>query len=303
MKYFLLGLQVVAATIVILLARMVGAMVVGFGGGGEGSPAGDAASGSQGPSLDRAAQQALLFATVLGVSFLEALVLAHPIRRSKGPFLRLGLTVFLLVFGATTLQPQLEAAFFGVLGARMTLRIVAMGAITAAIVAPITVLLLRDRTRRSELELAPRISGMSAKEWAWRLGAIGLGYVILYTVFGYFVAWQSAEVRAYYGASEGQAGLAGFGLVAIPALGPFQFLRGLLWAGLALPFIRGMRGRWLETGFALGLLFAVLMNAQLLLPNPYMPESVRLVHLVETASSNFLLGFWIAWILRKARPA
>jgi len=39
------------------------------------------------------------------------------------------------------------------------------------------------------------------------------------------------------------------------------------------------------------------MNAQLLLPNPYMPEPVRMAHLVETASSNLIFGFFIGWLL------
>ena len=47
------------------------------------------------------------------------------------------------------------------------------------------------------------------------------------------------------------------------------------------------------------LLFAVLMNAQLLLPNPFMPFDVRMIHIVETAPSNFLLGFWIGWLFRR----
>ena len=85
---------------------------------------------------------------------------------------------------------------------------------------------------------------------------------------------------------------------AIPWLGPFQAFRGLLWAGLALLVIHMMRGRWWEKGLATGLLFAVLMNAQLLLPNLHMPASVRMVHLVETASSNFILGWWLAWLFR-----
>jgi len=295
-KILLLGFRIVAVTIVILLARVAAATIVGFA-----SQAGSGPSTSAGPSLDRAAAQALLFVTVLGVSFLEALVLVHPIRRSRGSRIRLTLVVFLLVFGATTLQTQLETAFFGVLPMRTILRIVGMGAITAAIVAPLAVLLLRDGRRGADSAIEPRVPGLQAREWAWRLAAIGLGHVILYTVFGYFVAWRSPEVRAFYGGSAEDAGLAGFGLLAIPTLAPFQFLRGLLWAGLAIPFLRGMRGRWPEAGLALGLLFAVLSNAQLLLPNPYMPASVRLVHLVETGSSNFLLGGWIAWILRGAR--
>jgi hypothetical protein len=44
--------------------------------------------------------------------------------------------------------------------------------------------------------------------------------------------------------------------------------------------------------------FAVVMNSQLLLPNPLMPHEVRMVHLVETATSNFLFGWLIVLVLR-----
>ena len=43
------------------------------------------------------------------------------------------------------------------------------------------------------------------------------------------------------------------------------------------------------------LLFAFLGSSQLLLPNPYMPEMVRVAHLIETASESFIWGFIIAW--------
>jgi hypothetical protein len=58
-----------------------------------------------------------------------------------------------------------------------------------------------------------------------------------------------------------------------------------------------MKGPWWEAGFAVALLFAVVMNSQLLLPNPLMPLDVRMVHLVETASSNFLFGWLIVLVL------
>ena len=51
------------------------------------------------------------------------------------------------------------------------------------------------------------------------------------------------------------------------------------------------------SGLVLGLLFAVLMNSQLLLHNPYMSGIVRLAHAVETSSSNFIWGFIIAWMI------
>jgi len=45
------------------------------------------------------------------------------------------------------------------------------------------------------------------------------------------------------------------------------------------------------------------MNSQLLLPNPFMPREVRMVHLVETASSNFLFGWLIVLVLEWQRDA
>jgi hypothetical protein len=74
-------------------------------------------------------------------------------------------------------------------------------------------------------------------------------------------------------------------------------VRALCWVALALPVIRMLKGKWPETALSLGLLFAVVMNAPLLLPNPYMPEAVRMAHLVETASSNFIFGVFIGWLL------
>jgi NADH:ubiquinone oxidoreductase subunit 4 (subunit M) len=46
-------------------------------------------------------------------------------------------------------------------------------------------------------------------------------------------------------------------------------------------------------------LFALLMNAQHLLPNALMVPEVRLAHFIETASSNFVWGIVIVWLLDK----
>ncbi len=75
----------------------------------------------------------------------------------------------------------------------------------------------------------------------------------------------------------------------------------MFWVALALPVIRMMKGQWPETALAIGLLFSVVMNAQLLLPNPYMPEPIRMAHLVETASSNLILGVLVGWLLTQRR--
>jgi hypothetical protein len=140
---------------------------------------------------------------------------------------------------------------------------------------------------------------MPTKEWAWKLTVIAIAYLILYFTFGYFIAWQNPAVREYYGGIDEGSFFANMATVLRNTLWliPFQILRAILWVAIALPIIRMMKGRWQETALALGLLFAVLMNAQLLLPNPYMPEAVRMAHLIETASSNFIFGFLIGWLL------
>jgi len=93
---------------------------------------------------------------------------------------------------------------------------------------------------------------------------------------------------------------AGGALVALrdtPMLLPLQAARALMWTALAVLIIRMMKGEWWEAGLAVALSFTVLMNSQLLLPNPLMPQEVRMVHLLETASSNFLFGWLVVFVL------
>jgi len=71
------------------------------------------------------------------------------------------------------------------------------------------------------------------------------------------------------------------------------------WTALALPVIRMMKGRWWEAGLAVALLFSVLMGFLLLLPNPYMPDTIRMAHFVEVSLSNFLFGWVVVWLLNR----
>lgn len=84
-----------------------------------------------------------------------------------------------------------------------------------------------------------------------------------------------------------------------PGLIPFQLLRGLLWIGLSLPIIRMIQGRPCETAPAVGLLCSLLLTIPLLIPNPYMPTPIRLIHLVETSTSTFLYGCLIGWFFMR----
>jgi len=230
-----------------------------------------------------------MFQAFVAVCLMYALVLAYPIMRSRWSGLKLIAVMALVYYGANTFMPQIESAVFlsHILPPGMLPKLFLNGAVASVWIAPLAVITL-GKLRSSEPQSENSRLVMPPREWVWKLAASTALYIALYFGFGYFVAWQNPAIREFY-----QGGLV------IPAWMPlFQIPRGLMWTALALPVIRMMRGRWWETGVAVGLLFAVLMNAMLLIPyNPIMPDAVRLTHLVETATSNFIFGFLCAGLM------
>jgi hypothetical protein len=247
------------------------------------------------------AEAGAALAALLALSFLNTAVLAYVIIRSRWAGWKLILTIFFVLYGVTTVMSQVETAFFVTrLPPGMLPRLFLSGAIIAALFSPLAVLMLGKRKpEQGEHEGHPRLN-MSAGEWVGKLSLIVIAYVVVYFTFGYFIAWKSAAVRAYYGGSDPGSLIAQMSSVVrdTPWLLPLQAVRAILWAALAVPIIRMMKGGWWEAGLAVALVFAVVMNTQLLLPNPLMPREVRMVHLVETASSNFLFGWLMVLILR-----
>lgn len=143
----------------------------------------------------------------------------------------------------------------------------------------------------------------------FKLPVLGVAYVFVYFLFGYYVAYRSESVRLLY---SGSAELPTFwGQLAVasaerPMIMPFQFIRGLLWAGLAALLLAFLRRGRVEAILASTALFAVLPTAQLVLDNPFMPAAVRYAHFVEVGSSMALFGALAAWLLtasRQARPS
>ena len=60
---------------------------------------------------------------------------------------------------------------------------------------------------------------------------------------------------------------------------------------------------WKTKAVLTGVAFALLMNSQHLLPNPYMPGKIPLYHFLETSSSNFIWGFLIVWVLNGGKKS
>jgi hypothetical protein len=248
-------------------------------------------------------QAAAALAALLVVCLLNTLVLSYIILRSRWAGWKLVLAIFFVFYGVVTVMSQVETAFFvTTLPPGMLPRLVLSGAIIAALFSLLAVLILGKRKSKSDNHPSLNIP---VGGWVTSLSLIVIAYVIIYFTFGYFIAWKSAAVRSYYGGTD-----PGNFLVQVsgalrdrPLLLPLQIVRALMWTAIAVPVIRMMKGPWWEAGLAVSLLFSVVMCSQLLLPNPFMPQEVRMVHLLETATSNFLFGWLIVLLLRERRQS
>ena len=228
------------------------------------------------------------------------LVVAYVLRHARWRGSKLAAALFVVLYGVTTLMPQIESAFFLTrLPAGMLPRLFLAGAIVSAIYAPLAVRLLGRWRGDDVAATSPNRLRLTANQWIVRLAIVVVAHLLLYFGFGYFVAWQSAAVREYYGGADPGSFAAQMKNVVreTPMLVPLQVLRAVMWAGLGTLVTRMTTGAWWTTALGVALLFSVVMNSQLLLPNPYMPRDVRLTHLVETASSNFIFGWVLVAVL------
>jgi len=242
---------------------------------------------------------------LLLVSAVNALVLAYLDLRSRWHGWKLAGTLFLVQFGIETFMSQIETIVFNnalQLTFNQVFTIFAMGFVRALIFAPLAVWML-GKTRKENLsaEPNPRLV-FSMGEWAKRLTLLAVLYIVVYYLFGYFVAWQSADLREFYtGSREILPFLTHMARLFTSDywLTPIQFVRGLMWVGLVLPIVRMFKGGKLETGFAVALALSVLLSDLILFPNPYMPEPVRMAHFTELWSSMAVFGALSSWVLLK----
>lgn len=249
------------------------------------------------PSLEPSGERAS--AALVGLfaqAVVNTAVLVYIILRSRWSGWKLSGAVFMIHFGAMTLLSQMETVAFPAVLNRLPPGLfpamVLMQLLMTLGFAPLAVLVMgkwrhdpADDTINERLE-------MPGGEWLWKLALIVVAYEALYFGFGYFVAWRNPAVQEYYGGTDPGSFLAQLANVMrdTPWLPFFQVLRALLWTAIALPVIRSFKGSALETGVAVGLGFAFLMNSAHFIPNAIMPDAVRTAHFFETATSNFIFG-------------
>jgi len=222
------------------------------------------------------------------------------IARSTGWGVRLALAVFMAYFGLGTFLPQIESALFlpRHLPPGFVTRLFVMGAIAAVVFAPATVLIWgRHRPPTAVTpDVPPR--WLPVRGVVVRTAVLAAVYVAVYLLAGYFIAFRNPELLAYYNDTDPGSFAAQVAKIwaGSPWFFGFQFGRGILWVVFVLPLLAWLRGGRLESALLTACLFTVWV-VMLLAPNPYMPESVRMTHLVETTASNLLFGALVGCVL------
>lgn len=247
------------------------------------------------------------FEYLLGFALLSALCISYPILRAKHGGWPLVLGMGVSFFGLQTFMGQIETAYFQyafpLIDDAELAKLFGRGALTALGFVPLAVWVLRRGLPKNQSNQSPW-ADVPWSLWARRAPLLALAYVVIYLLFGYFVAWQFADLRQFYTGSQENLGLLSVmrqNTVVEPGFLPFQFLRGLLWVAFSLPVILLVRERR-AAAVSLALLMG-LFGAQILLPSAFFPPVVRLAHFLETTSSTALFGFLVGWALPLKAPS
>lgn len=244
-----------------------------------------------------AGQMPAVYLGLIIVALVNAAVVALVVGLSRWRGWLLAGALAVAYYGVRTVMAQIETWYFapamqGIDRAIIPPLLLRDLAVTAIFV-PLAVLIL-GRMRPDPAARPEPHPWIPAGQWVWKLAVIALAYEILYMGFGFIVAWSNPSLQAMYGGGANQDVFAPTHLL------PFQIGRGVLWALFALPVTRLLRARPWAAAVVLGLFLALPMNITHVVPNMVMPDpTVRLSHFIETASSNFLFGLLIYWLLHR----
>jgi len=244
-------------------------------------------------------------AGLLLIGIASTLIVAGLVLSSRWAGWRLAILLSLAYYGAVTFVMQIETWYFLsdlTVDKELMPYLFLMGLPVAFLFVPLAVWIL-GKWRKQESAFSFKIPSIPLLQWIWKLSLIAVVYVSLYWLAGYFIAWQNPELRAFYGSPgaitpfwEHTADT----LRTDPGLFPFQVVRSMIWTLCALPVIFGSKLNVYQTALLVALFFSIPQNIGHIMENPLIPyASVRLSHLVETASSTFLFGLFVVWLLHR----
>jgi hypothetical protein len=234
----------------------------------------------------------------------NAIILVWVGRRSTYKGLALWGQLLVLSFVAQVFMTQIETGYFLsafplLQGNFEVYRLVMSGLITSALVTLLVTALVGGFTKKQRPQPTFSVTNDDAVRSGWWLAFV---YVALYMLFGYYVAWQIAELRAFYtGSTEllSVFGQWGATLMDRPEILVFQYFRGVLWLLCLIPLFKGFSGKRTELVILSALALALLPTMQLAFANPLMPPGVSLGHFWEVSISTGIYGALCAWFVPK----
>lgn len=251
---------------------------------------------------DAATQTRSALATLV-VAVVDTLIVAGVVRTSRLRGVRLWALVALVFYGSKTFSSQLEAwVFMPNVTAGMVPSLMLM-TLPLAVVFPLLAVVLLRRWELPQERPVFRIPSMPATQWAWKLTLLCVVvYPALFFLFGYYVAFASDEVRAFYGGAMGPDFVSHMRamVLATPWVIPFEWLRAALWVAMAVALIWSTRGDGWLGGLWAALFFGLVQNDVHLIPNPLMSPTVQFYHFMETVPSNMLNVLAITILMTRA---
>jgi len=217
---------------------------------------------------------------------------------------KLTLLLALTYYGSFTFITQIETWYFfenTMLSPDLLPRLFLMGLSIPLIYIPLAIMIC-NKWKKRDNKMEKKYMQMPFKQLLLKLGFLAIIYLVIYWLAGYFIAWQNPDLRVFYG-SPGKM-LPFFShtierLSNAPDLFLLQLVRGVLFAIIAMPLIIGSKVKPWVTALLVAFLLGI-PHLVHILPNPLMPTaSVRLSHMIETATSTFVYGLIIVWLLHR----
>jgi len=228
---------------------------------------------------------------LLVVAFVDTLLLSYFVLSSRWGGWREWAAVFVVLYGMVYVLTAAETFYLGsILSANTVPTLLVNGAITSAVFAGALVWAFGNkgmqRTGNSRLR-------MPGAEWAWKIVASAVLFLLLFTIIGVIVYMPLAKTLDPVAYAQEQS----IASNATSLVFPVELIRGALWALFAVPAIMALPFEWKKTGVITGLLMAVpLALVQYL--STAMTTGLLVSHTAEIVVENMIFGFLLVWLLR-----
>lgn len=253
-------------------------------------------SGFVDPSIFNANQALGPLPGIFMTALLQALVLTWFSTKTQLSGTKLGIVIFVMIFGVQFFMSQIETLYF-LDSIQMPWQII-LGQVLAGVGVGLVAafLCIRYKNKLDILQDNPKdgFYTLPRNIAIGRFTILAFVYTLFYYSFGYFVAWQFTALREYYSGSTELIPFLPYMLGQItgePQLILFQFFRGFLWAGIAYMAAMNLpKAKQWERAVIVGLAMSIGLAFPLLLPQDFMPAPVRLGHFFELLIENFVFG-------------